>query len=81
MRVVQGLAVAHALFENRSLRRLNVKNNALTPMVAYCLLSGVRHHKRIEYLDLSGNNLGLEGGRQLMGLVLDSVGRLNIVFE
>lgn len=73
--------MAHALFENHSLRRLNVKNNALTPMVAYCLLSSVRHHKRIEYLDLSGNNLGLEGGRQLMGLVLDSVGRLDIDFE
>jgi hypothetical protein len=98
--------VGWALFTNKSIRVLNLSNNALTPRAIYVMVMALRYnqvmiltmtvmvvtrvvmmmvcgdlseqHSGLRSLDISGNNIGHTGARQLMGLLLDMTGKIDI---
>ena len=70
-----------ALFENTTLRRVNIRNNALGPLTSYVLAMAARFNDHLELLDISGNDLGRLGGRQILGLVLDRAPNLDVRYE
>ena len=60
-----------ALFFNKTIRRLNLRNNQVQPRAAYTIGMAVRRRQQLEYLNILENPIGYAGGRALMGVVLD----------
>lgn len=67
----QGNAIGEALYFNKTLRYLNLRNNAIRPRAAYIIAMAVRYRRSLETLVMLENPVGYAGGRALMGVVLD----------
>lgn len=70
--------MAKALYENTTLRRLNICNNQIMPRAAYAIAMALRKKKQLEYLNILENPIGYAGGRAMMGVALDLGGDLHI---
>ena len=77
-RTPQGNILAKTLYDNTTLRRLNICNNQITPRAAYSIAMALRKRQQLEYLNILENPIGYAGGRAMMGVVLDFGGNIQI---
>jgi hypothetical protein len=77
----QGMVLGFGISRNRSLKRLSVRGCQLGPRAAFTLALALRSNRTLGLLDISHNPVGVAGGGELLGLVLDHGHRLKILTE